>query len=99
MDHFDCCDNAMANSSDNTLVGRIIDIDREFRNFTVISDRSLSSAVRFNVPMNAQIFDLFGRPINFSRLAPGLRVQVRHASFMTASIPPQTTAFVIRIIR
>ena len=30
--------------------------------------------------------------------APGLRVRVRHATFMTASIPPQTTAFEIQIL-
>lgn len=83
----------------NIIIGRILDIDRQNRSFSTISDGRLSSVTRFNVPMNAQIFDLFGRPINFSRLVPGMRVRVRHADFMTASIPPQTTAFVIRIIR
>ena len=87
------------NNSANIVVGRIIDIDRQNRSFTTISDGSLSSVIRFNVPANAQIFDLFGRPTNLSRLTPGMRVRVRHASFMTASIPPQTTAFVIRMIR
>ena len=90
----DCCP-----PSSNITIGRILDINREFRNFTAISDGNLSSAVRFNVPMNARIFDIFGRPMAFGRLVPGLRVQVRHASFMTASIPPQTTAFEIRVIR
>lgn len=83
----------------NIIIGRILDIDRQNRSFSTISDGRLSSVTRFNVPMNAQIFDMFGRPINFSRLVPGMRVRVRHADFMTASIPPQTTAFVIRIIR
>lgn len=41
----------------------------------------------------------FGRPMNFSGLVSGLRVRVRHAAFMTASIPPQTTAFEIRVVR
>lgn len=85
--------------NNNNHVGRIVNIDRENRNFTTISDGNLSSTIRFNVPMNARIFDMFGRPINFNRLTPGLRVRVRHADFMTASIPPQTTAFEIRVIR
>ena len=87
------------NSSDNIIVGRIINIDRANRSFTVMTDRNRPSTVRFNVSNNARIFDMFGRPMDFSRLTPGLRVQVRHAAFMTASIPPQTTAFVIRVIR
>ena len=37
--------------------------------------------------------------MGFSRLFPGLRVRVRHANFMTASIPPQTTALEVRVIR
>ena len=87
------------NNSANITVGRIINIDRQNRSFTTISDGNLSGTMRFNVPGNARIFDIFGRPMNFSNLFPGLRVQVRHAPFMTASIPPQTTAFVIRVIR
>lgn len=84
---------------DNISIGRIIDIDHQYRTFTTIRDRDLSSVIRFNVPRNAEILDLFGRPIPFARLVSGLRVRVRHASFMTASIPPQTTAFEVQVIR
>lgn len=86
-------------SPDNITIGRIIDVNREYRNFTVVAGRNLSSTIRFNVPMRARILDIFGRPMDFARLMPGWRVQVRHASFMTASIPPQTTAFEVRVIR
>lgn len=84
---------------DRITIGRIIDIDRQSRSFTALTDGNRSSIIRFNVPTNTQIFDVIGRPMNFSRLMPGLRVRVRHASFMTASIPPQTTAIEIRVIR
>lgn len=87
------------NNSANIIVGRIINIDRQNRSFTTISDGNLSSTVRFNVPMNARIIDSFGRSMNFSGLATGMRVQVRHTSFMTPSIPPQTTALVVRVLR
>lgn len=85
--------------SDNTITGRIIDIDRNSRMFTTITGNNPTSIVRFSVPNNTPIFDMLGRPMGFSGLFPGLRVQVRHAAFMTASIPPQTTAREIRVIR
>lgn len=78
--------------------GRIIDIDRQNRNFTTIHDGNPSSSIRFNVPENVIILNRDGRPIDFSRLTPGMLVRVRHAAFMTASIPPQTTAFEIRVL-
>lgn len=84
--------------SDTTTTGRIIDIDRQNLSFTTTSDRNPTSAIRFNVAENARIFDKSGRQIPFGLLMPGMRVRVRHASFMTASIPPQTTAFEIRVL-
>lgn len=82
---------------DNIAIGRIVDVDRQNRSFTIISNNNLSSIIRFNVPMNAIILNRNGRPITFNALVPGLQVWVRHAAFMTASIPPQTTAFEVRI--
>jgi hypothetical protein len=82
---------------DDTTIGRIADINRQNRSFTTISGTNIASVIRFIVPANTPIFDRFGRPIDFSRLIPGMQVWVRHASFMTASIPPQTTAFEIRV--
>lgn len=86
------------NRPDNITIGRIVDIARNNRSFTTISDRDFSTVIRFNVSENTIIFDRFGRPVNFSALSPGMRVRVRHADFMTASIPPQTTAFEIRVL-
>lgn len=84
--------------AENIVVGNIWEIDRNNRSFTTISDRDRSTIIRFNVPESARILDRDGRSVGFSRLAPGMRVRVRHADFMTASIPPQTTAFEIRIL-
>lgn len=80
-------------------MGRIIDIDRRGRSFTLIREGNRASLIRIHVPEDALIQDLFGRPMAFSSLIPGLRVRVVHAAFMTASIPPQTTASEIRVIR
>ncbi len=81
-----------------TKTGRILDINRHNRSFTTISDGNLSSIISFNVPDSTIIVGRNGIPINFSMLIPGLRVRVRHANFMTASIPPQTTAFEVRVM-
>lgn len=83
---------------ENVTTGRILEIDQRNRSFTTISDRDLSTIIRFNVPDNTRIFNRMGRSMNFSGLRSGMSVQVRHASFMTASIPPQTTAFEIRVL-
>ena len=86
------------NVPDDITIGRILEVDRRNRSFTLVNDRGNNSLIRFNVPENTRIIDRFGRPVRFSRLMPGMRVWVRHANFMTASIPPQTTAFEIRIL-
>lgn len=83
---------------DNITIGTILEIDRNNRSFTTISGRDRSTIIRFNVPENTMIFDRSGRTMNFQSLNSGMRVRVRHANFMTASIPPQTTAFEIRVL-
>lgn len=78
--------------------GTILNVDGRARNITTVSDRDFSTVTRFNVADNTRIFDRFGRPMDFSRLRPGMRVWVRHGNFMTAGIPPRTTAFEIRVL-
>lgn len=82
----------------STTVGRIVDIDRMGRNFTTISDGNFTSIIRFNVPPNTPIINRMGRNIEFNGLIPGMRVEVLHGNFMTASIPPQTTAFEVKVL-
>lgn len=79
-------------------VGTILNVDRNSRSFTTISNQDFSTIIRFNVSDDTRIFDRSGRPINFGRLSPGMRVRVRHANFMTPSIPPQTTAFEVQVL-
>ena len=91
------CQNCSRPLPDTITIGRIVNVDRQNRSFTTIRDADPSTVIRFNVPENARIVGRNGRPIEFSRLAPGMRVWVRHANFMTNSIPPQTTAFEVRV--
>lgn len=98
MDNFSFENQMRPNESETITVGRIVNVDSQNRSFTVFTDPNPSSAIRFNLADNARITDFFGRPANLCCLSPGTRVRVRHANFMTMSIPPQTTAFSVRII-
>ena len=85
-------------SAEPMAVGRVLEVDRNGRSFTTIRDRDPSSVIRFMVTEHTRFFDRMGRPMQFSELSAGMRVRVRHAEFMTASIPPQTTAFEVRVM-
>jgi len=65
---------------------------------TTITGQNFSTVTRFHVPEEARILNRKGRPMDFSDLMLGMRAQVRHANFMTASIPPQTTAYEVRVL-
>lgn len=82
----------------STTLGRIVDIDRMGRNFTTISDGDFTSIIRFNVPAGTPVTNCLGREMDFNGLIPGMRVEVRHGNFMTASIPPQTTALEVKVL-
>ena len=82
-----------------TTIGRILEVNTRNNFILVLRNQNPTSAVRFNITNSTVILDLFGRRTSLSSLIPGFRVRVEHASFMTASIPPQTTAFTVQIIR
>lgn len=81
-----------------TSTGRIIEVNTRGNFIVILRSQNPSSAIRFNISPNTVILDFFGRRIPLSSLRPGFRVRVEHATFMTASIPPQTTAFTVRMI-
>lgn len=81
----------------DTTTGRIVQVDA--RNQFILVQTNNNSRVRFNINSETRILGPFGVPMTICDLIPGLRVRVEHATFMTASIPPQTTAFVIQVIR
>lgn len=82
----------------DTATGTIFSVDPAKRCFSTLSNGNPMSVIQFHLADNSRIFDRFGRPANFSSLRPGMRVRVRHANFMTASLPPQTTAFEVQLL-
>ncbi len=85
-------------SRSEITMGFILDTDNRNRSITIISNRNPSPIIQLNTTQDTVILDRNGRNIPFSRLIPGQRVRVGHATFMTASIPPQTTAFSIQLL-
>ena len=75
--------------------GRIVDINNRDR--FIVTFRG-QNGTRFNVTPDTVITDENGQRIRFRDLRLGMRVRVTHANFMTASIPPQTTAFSIEVL-
>lgn len=86
-------------SANATSTGRIIEINSRGNYIVVLRNANPSSAIRFNLSPNTVILNPAGRRIPLSLLIPGLRVRVEHANFMTMSLPPQTTAFTIQVMR
>ena len=77
---------------------RIADVDA-CNGFIYTGNRGdINSQIRFSVPNTTPITDRAGRPISIHSLRPGQMVRITHANFMTASIPPQTTAYRIQLI-
>lgn len=83
---------------ENITRGIILKVDPANRSFLLSNEENYSSIIQFNVSDETEIRNRFDRPIEFMGLKPGMRVQVRHADFMTSSIPPQTAAFEVRIL-
>lgn len=82
-----------------TTTGRIAEVNSRNNFIIVLTSQNPSSAIRFHILPDTVILDLFGRRTRLLALRPGFRVRVEHASFMTAGIPPQTTAFTVQVIR
>lgn len=82
----------------NIVEDRIMEIDIN-NNFiyTGVQD-DIFSQIRFVVSNKTDIFDRIGNRIRLRDLRPGKMIRVEHADFMTASIPPQTTAFRIWVL-
>lgn len=76
--------------------GRIAEVNVAEQYIVTMRGNNFNSAIRFNIAPETIIINRFNRRIPLSRLEPASRVHIRHANFMTMSIPPQTTAFVIR---
>ena len=82
----------------NVKVGRILSVDLTNSFLYIGNPNDISSQIRFTITDSTVILNRRGNRICLCELRPGQMVRVEHASFMTMSIPPQTTAFEIQIL-
>ncbi len=83
----------------NGRMDRILEIDTENRFLYTGRAEDMLSQIRFVITDSTQILDEEGKIIRLEDLRPGQLVRIAYATFMTASIPPQTTAFRVQLLR
>lgn len=83
--------------TDCVTEGIIREVDRRFRSFLVVCEKNGQEAIRFHMAPETRVLGRDKRLMDFVNLVPGMRVCVRHAAFMTASLPPQSTAYEVRV--
>lgn len=81
-----------------TTVGTVIQVDVRNRFLYTASSTNVMDMMRFVISDETIILNRNGRRINLSNLRTGQRVRVDHANWQTASIPPQTVAYEVRVI-
>ena len=80
----------------NVTTDRVAMVDSNNRFLYTGNPNNINSQMRFVITNNTVILDRNGNPIALRFLRPGQMVRVTHANFQTASIPPQTTAFLVQ---
>lgn len=76
----------------------IAKIDADNRFLYTGNPYDINSQIRFVVSDSTSVNDRNGNPIDFRSLRSGQMVSITHPDFMTASIPPQTTAYHIQLL-
>ncbi len=82
----------------DVTVDRIIEVDLDNSLLYTGDPNDMLDQMRFVVTDSTIILDNRGNMIQLEDLRPGQMVRVEHAIFQTASIPPQTTAFLIQVL-
>ena len=78
--------------------GRVAFVDVRNNRLVTGNRNNINSQVIYNLTENTEIFDRRGFRMRLNQIRPGDFVQIEHATFQTASIPPQTTAFRIFVL-
>lgn len=82
----------------NVKIDRVISVDLNNDFFVTGEENDMYTQMRFVVTDSTIIRDARGNQISLSDLRIGSKVRVEHASFQTASIPPQTTAYNVQVL-
>ncbi len=81
-----------------TTVGTIIQVDVRDRFLYTVSSSNITDLRRYVITEDTRILNRNGNRIQLRDLRTGQRVRVEHANWQTRSIPPQTVAYVVRVL-
>ncbi|MEL7649935.1 MAG: hypothetical protein AAGU76_17780 [Sedimentibacter sp.] len=84
--------------SNQVTEGMVLDVDLNNRFLYTGNPDDIYSQIRFVITDSTAIRNRRGRRIRLEDLRVGDFVRVVHASFMTMSIPPQTTAYEVQVL-
>ncbi len=82
----------------NSRKARVLNADVDNRFLYTGNADNIYTQIRFAINDSTQILDNTGKKIRLEDLKPGQLVRIAYATFMTASIPPQTTAFRVQTL-
>lgn len=80
--------------------GRVISVTRDNRFHFLLTGnpRDINTQTRYVISRDTKIRNRRGNRISINDIRPGDWVRIERASFQTASIPPQTSAFSVQIM-
>lgn len=81
-----------------TTVGTIVQVDVRYGFLYTVSSSGIRDLTRFVITDDTRILNRNGNRIQLRNLRIGQRVRVEHANWQTLSIPPQTVAYVVRVL-
>lgn len=85
-------------TSSNVKMDRVITVDTDNNFFITGNANDINSQIRFQVSTATIILDKRGNRVCLCSIKAGQMVRVEYASYMTFSIPPQTTAYKVQIL-
>lgn len=80
------------------LVDRITSIDTQNGFLYVGNPQNIADQIRFVISNMTQILDQNNNSIPLDSLQAGQMIRVEYGDIMTASIPPQTSAFLVQVV-
>nr|WP_314464120.1 hypothetical protein [uncultured Clostridium sp.] len=87
-----------AASSYRITTDRILWVDTDNHFVYTGNPNDENSQMRFVITSATEIIDENGNPLTDEDLKPGKMVRIKHSIIQTASIPPQSAAFVIELL-
>ncbi|MFT4143498.1 MAG: hypothetical protein QM644_03500 [Mobilitalea sp.] len=82
----------------NVTTDRVVSVDINNNRFLTGNPYDTNDQMVFTISDETVLFDQNNNPITLEEIMPGQLVEVEHAIFQTLSIPPQSPAYMVRVL-